>query len=102
MRIHFESSGGFVPLHLTYDADTEQLPEELAGELQEAVRSCGVFDFEPLPASSNFPDVISYELRVSDEGRSKSLSVNDVTAGALNPLLTRLRQLALEARQGRG
>ena len=75
--------------------DTGNLPEELSNELETLVHICGVFDFETSPAPNNYPDVISYVLSVTDEGRTKSLSVNDVSAGTLHPLLTRLRLLAL-------
>jgi hypothetical protein len=99
MRINFSCSGGYANLQLSYHADTDELPEELARELQGLVDSAGVFDFQPPPASRGFPDAISYQLLVSDGGRSRSLSVNDATAGPLLPLLTRLRQLAIEQRR---
>jgi hypothetical protein len=103
MRIDFECSGGYVPLHLTYHADTDDLPQVLAEELLELVESSGVFDLQPsevAPTSTGPPDVILYQLSVSDGGRKTSLSVNDVTAPAeLRPLLGRLRQLALEQRR---
>lgn len=99
MRIDFQCSGGYVNLQLRYHVDTVELPPELAKELIELVESCGVFDFEQGPTSAGFPDAISYKLSVFQGGRTKSLSVNDVTAGILHPLLARLRQLALEERR---
>jgi hypothetical protein len=102
MRINFSSSGGYANLRLSYQADTDELPGELAQELQSLVDSAGVFDFQPPPSSRGFPDAISYQLSVSEGGRSWSLSVNDATAGPLLPLLTRLRQLAIEQRRSGG
>ena len=99
MRIDFDCSGGYVNLQLSYRADTDELPPELAKELLELVESSGVFDFQQGPTSAGFPDAISYKLSVSQGGKTKSLSVNDVTAGTLLPLLTRLRQLVLDERR---
>jgi hypothetical protein len=102
MRINFSCSGGYANLQLNYHADTDELPEELAQELKSLVDRAGVFDFQPPPAPRSFPDAISYQLQVSEDGRSRSLSVNDATAGPLLPLLTRLRQLAIEQRRSSG
>jgi|ERR671915_2470097 hypothetical protein len=99
MRINFSCSGGYANLQLSYHADTDELPGELARELQNLVDSAGVFDFQPPPSARGFPDAISYQLSVSEGGRSRSLSVNDATAGPLLPLLTRPRQLAIEQRR---
>jgi hypothetical protein len=99
MRINFSCSGGYANLQLSYQADTDELPGELAQELQGLVENTGVFDFQPPPASRGFPDAISYQLSVSEGDRSRSLSVNDATGGPLLPLLTRLRQLAIEQRR---
>jgi hypothetical protein len=101
-RINFSSSGGYANLRLNYRADTDELPRDLAQELQGLVDSAGVFDFQPPPAFKGFLDAISYQLSVSEGGRSASLSVNDATAGPLLPLLTRLRQLAVEQRRSGG
>lgn len=106
MRIDFECSGGFFHLPLAYRADTNELAPGLAQELLKLAESSGFFDFQQgdaAPKSPGPPDVISYRLSLSEGGKSKSLSVNDVTAPAsLHPLLTRLRELALEQRrQGR-
>jgi hypothetical protein len=99
MKIDFFSSGGYANLQLDYHANTDELPGELAQELQDLVDSAAVFDFQPPSDSRGFPDAISYQLSVSEGGRSKSVSVNDATAGPLLPLLTRLRQLAVEQRR---
>jgi len=102
MRIDFESSGGYVPVPIAFTADTDELPFELAQELTRLVEDSGVFDFqEERPGSPGFPDAVSYAVSIFDGARSKSVSVNDVTAGRLLPLVTRLRKLALDARNAR-
>ena len=99
MRINFESSGGYVNLQLRYHVDTDELPQELAEELSGLVESSGIFDFQQGPTSAGFADAISYKLSISQGGRTKSLTVNDATAGRLHPLLARLYQLALYERR---
>jgi len=104
MRIDFESSGGLANLQLSYHADTDSLPQEQAEELLRLVQSAGVFDLEQstlTPKAANGPpDVFSYRLSLSDAGRQKALSFNDITAPAsLQPLLGLLRKLALEQKR---
>ena len=102
MHIKFESSGGYANLLLTYSADTQELPPEVAEEITRLVRESGILDLMgsgQRPASPGIPDVISYSLSVSEGGRTKSLAVDDTSAGRLHPLLARLRQLALAAGQ---
>ena len=105
MHIKFESSGGYANLLLAYSVDTQELPPEEAEEITRLVRESGILELsesDQRPASPGIPDVISYSLSVSEGGRTKSLSVDDTTAGRLHPLLARLRQLALTAgHQGR-
>jgi hypothetical protein len=103
MRIDFKCSGGFANLRLTYHADTNELPQELAEEILRLVESSGFFDIqksEVVSTSSGPPDVFSYRISLSEGSKMQSLSCNDVTAPAtLHPLLSFLRKLALK--QGR-
>jgi hypothetical protein len=104
MRIDFECSGGFANLQLAYHADTDALPQDKAEELLKLVKSSGVFDIEqgniPSASMSGPPDVFSYHVSLSEGGRQKTLSFNDVTApDSLQPFLALLRKLALEQKQ---
>ncbi len=104
MQIDFSSSGGFAGLQLTYQADTNMLPEEQAQELARLVESSGVFDLEQDDVNSSAAigraDVISYRLTLSDGPRKTTLWMNDVTAPAsLRPLLGLLRKLALKEKK---
>lgn len=103
MRIDFERSGGFAGLRLTYRADADDLAPQLAEELAALVESSGFFDIqqsEVEPAPAGPPDVFLYRLSLSQGGREKTLSFNDVTAPAtLRPLLERLQKLALEKKR---
>ena len=105
MQINFESSGGYANLQLIYRADIQELQPEVAEEISRLLLESGFFD---LPegdlgsSSSGIPDMISYSLSVSEGGRTKTLSVNEATAGPLRTLLERLRQLAIEERQRNG
>ena len=103
MHIDFEYSGGFANLCLTYHADTERLPLEVKEEILRLVESSRIFELEQsevAPTSAGPPDVFSYRLSLSESGRRKFLSFNDVTAPAsLQPLLRLLRKLALDQRR---
>ena len=101
MQIDFSSSGGFANQQLTYQADTNTLPEDQVRELERLVESSGVFDMQNddlnTSAAIGRADVISYRLTISDGPRQATLWMNDVTVPAtLRPLLAQLRTLALE------
>ncbi len=102
MHIEFERSGGFAGFLLKYQADTDELPKEVAEEILRLVESSGVFDLQPdevAPESSGPPDVFFYQLLLSEGSRKKSLSFNDITTPAtLRPLLGYLQKLALDQR----
>ncbi|HEX6305140.1 MAG TPA: protealysin inhibitor emfourin [Anaerolineales bacterium] len=103
MKIDFESSGGFANLMLEYRANTEDLPAELGEELRDLVESAGVFDIraeEVAPTQAGQPDVIQYQLSVTEGSRQTTITCNDVTAPpSLRPLLSRLRELAIQQRR---
>lgn len=109
MQIDFASSGGFANVELNYRADTDNMPEEQAKELERLVESSGVFDLDeedapPNPkAGAGPPDVIAYRLTLSEGVRQRTLWFNDVTApAAIRPLLTELRKLAIEQKKKGG
>ena len=104
MQIDFSSSGGFANLELTYQADTNTLPQAQAQELERLVESSGVFDLRQEDINSNTAvgraDVISYRLSLSEGTKQTTLWMNDVTAPAsVRPLLGRLRKLAIEQKK---
>lgn len=100
MLIDFESSGGYANLQLSYHANTDLLPPEVAAEISRLVESSGVFDLTPADTASSPagpPDVFSYELSLRDGSQQTTLSVTDVTAPpSLHPLLALLQKLAVE------
>jgi hypothetical protein len=102
MLIDFESSGGYANLQLSYHANTDTLPPEIAAEISKLVASSGVFDIsqeDVAPSPSGPPDVLSYRLSLRDGARQTTLTLNDVTAPpSLHPLLALLRKLAVEER----
>ena len=106
MRIHFECSGGITNVQLRYDKELQALPPELAEELAREIEAAGVFsdEFTPAPGPAHGPpDVMRYQLRISDDQRSRSIAVTDVTAPeSLRPLLSRLYRLALQERMKSG
>lgn len=104
MQIDFASSGGVANVGLTYQAETNTMPEDQAKELVRLVESSGVFDLETDDADPGVTvgraDVITYRLSVSDGPRQATLWLNDVTAPAsVRPLLAHLRKLALQQKK---
>ncbi len=103
MQIDFASSGGFTNMDLAFQADTNNLPEEKAREIERLVEESRAFDLEQEDANPNVTvgraDIISYRLSLSDGERQTTLWLNDVTAPAsIRPLLSYLRKLAVEQR----
>lgn len=100
MKIHFEREGGYINIPLKYEADTDELPKEIAQRLSERVRTSGVLDLKQediIPRPHAFPDVFSYRLAISEGDRRISLSFNDLTAPeSLRPLLELLQEFWLE------
>jgi emfourin len=99
MHIDFKRSGGFANLRLTYQGDSNELPQNVAEEFSRLVESSGFFDIKQTDLDSNstrYPDVFNYQVSLSDSKRQHSLSCNDVTApDSLRPLLSFLQKLAL-------
>jgi hypothetical protein len=104
MIIDFSSSGGVTNVELTYEADTNTLPEEQAQEVARLIESSGVFDLKQDDVNSSAAigraDVISYRLTLSEGSRQNTVWFNDITAPAsLHPLLAYLRKLAMEQKK---
>lgn len=95
MQIEFERDGGFAGIPLRYYADTDELPREVAEELLKLIAMSGFFDFQPDPILPGPPDTFQYRLSLSENGRKRSLSFNEVAVPAtLRPLLDYLQKLA--------
>lgn len=105
MQISFVCEGGFANLRLSYDCDTDTLPEREATELVDAVKASGILREpppRPAPEGLSVPDAMSYRVTVSDHGESVTWEVTDVTAPAdLRPLIQLLQDAALARRAGR-
>jgi hypothetical protein len=102
MRIDFQSSGGFANLRLAYSVDTRTLRPGEASELESLVQQSNVMEMQQnqvAAANTGPPDVMTYRLELQEGDRHQSLTVTDLTAPpSLQPLLSRLRDLALEHR----
>jgi hypothetical protein len=100
MLIDFESSGGYANLQLSYHANTDTLPPDVAAEITRMVESSGVFDIQQeavAPSPAGPPDVMTYHLSLRDGSRLTILTFNDVTVPtSLHPLLSLLRKLAVD------
>jgi hypothetical protein len=102
MRIDFEREGGYAPLRLEYHVNTDELPKEIATKLLDLVRSSGITAIQQGDLASTsraVPDAFTYRLSLSEGGKLRSLSFNDITVPpSLHPLLELLQELALEQR----
>ncbi|GAB4141802.1 MAG: hypothetical protein Fur0046_17940 [Cyanobacteria bacterium J069] len=102
MRIDFKSSGGFANLRLAYTVDTHTLRPGDASELEALIEQSKVMEMQPAQVAATTagpPDVMTYSLELQEGDRHQSLTVTDLTAPpTLQPLLARLRDLALEHR----
>lgn len=101
MHVDFECSGGFANLQLSYHADTDTIPESQAEELLKLLEGSEVLDLQQsdlVPsAPGGAPDMFSYTLSLSEGGKQKTLTFNDLTApSSLQPLLGYLRKLSIE------
>jgi hypothetical protein len=98
MHIEFESSGGYANIRLSYRANTDELPPEVASNLLRLIESSRVFELQQNNIASSKlgpPDVLFYKLTLREGNREKSLTFNDITApNELRPLLSLLQDLA--------
>jgi len=105
MEIKFSCSGGFTNIHLEYQTDISQLPDDVAQELIRLIEDTNIFDDSVIHQESvdqMFPDAISYQLQLTQELHTTEIVCSDANApDELRPLLARLRRLAItEKRKG--
>lgn len=101
IEIDFSFSGGYANLKGSFKGKIENLPDEIASEINNMLEESKIFysDFElkQQKNSSCPPDVFSYTLVLNKDGEKKELSFNDITIPkALHPLIDHLRKLALD------
>jgi hypothetical protein len=105
MRISFECSGGYANLDLSWVGDTAQLPADVASDLEREIAESRIWELEQPQGDPDAgpPDVFSYRLTVQDGPNHKTMAVTDVTAPpAIQPLLSKLRKLALKGNANGG
>ncbi|PFL44544.1 hypothetical protein COJ37_03275 [Bacillus cereus] len=100
MHIKFSCTGGLANLHLTFQTDTMDLPEEQAKELINLIHQSNLLHLKPSEvngAAIQGADAFSYELGITDDEKNVSFSVNDLTAPKdMLPVLDYLRNLAIK------
>jgi hypothetical protein len=71
MKVSVVRGGGFAGLITTTTADSEALPPEHAGALEEKVNQSGVLDLpEKLSGPTRQPDRFNFEVTIEKEGRT--------------------------------
>ncbi|EEK61337.1 hypothetical protein bcere0005_29220 [Bacillus cereus 172560W] len=100
MHIKFSCTGGLANLHLTFQTDTTDLPEEQAKELINLIQQSNLLHLKPSEvngAAIQGADAFTYELGITDNEKNVSFSVNDLTAPKdMLPVLDYLRNLAIK------
>jgi hypothetical protein len=89
MKVYFESSGGFAGMHTSATIDTDLANSEDTRQLRDLITSSNFFE---LPPESPRPkhgsaDYIGYKITVESEGRSHTVSTNDIS---MSPRLSTL------------
>lgn len=100
LQIRFECEGGYANIRLRYHADVNNLHPDLKQNVLALIEQSRLFELRQ-PASETKghgpPDVVHYKLILEDGQKRQALECNDVTAApSVRPLLSLLRQLALE------
>lgn len=100
MRIEFECSGGYGGLRLTYQGETDVLPDAEAEVLLGLIKAANIFNLTQRQLSKKsrpIPDDFACRLSLSEAGKKKSLSFNELDAPEhLRRLSAHLRKLAIK------
>ncbi len=98
MRISFERSGGFAGLMMTSTADTTELSDAEAQQLQQLVTQADFFNLPPkLLSNSPQPDRFQYQITVRSDGKTHTVQVSESQVpGTLRPLLDSMSDRAFQ------
>ena len=80
MRLSVVRGGGVAGMVTRTELDAAQLPPDAAAELGDRIERAGLVADAPSPPSpTSHPDEQQYELRLEDEGVTRTLRVSDTT-----------------------
>ena len=108
MQLGFEMTGGysgvFAAKPLSYRVAVDDLPEPERGRLRQSVDASGLLQAAPVePGPPPRPDVMTYTLTITAEGRTRRFTFDDMTAPpAVRPLLEELQRRAIAQRASGG
>lgn len=96
MRIQFVRTGGFAGVQLSATIDSDQLPQEEAELLKEALDSADFFTLpEHMFGGSGGADRFQYEITVQDGGRQHTVQAGEAALpDNVQPLVRHLERLA--------
>lgn len=103
-KIDFSFSGGYANIKASFREDLANLPNNISNEISKLLENSKIFDpnFKLKQTSFVPPDIFSYSLIINKEGEKKELSFNDIMIPeTLQPLIARLRELALDEKYRR-
>jgi hypothetical protein len=100
MRIRFERKGGFTGIPLAATINVDELADNEKQRIQSLVTAADFFSLRPVTAPPR-PDQFRYTLTVESEGKSHTISVDDIAAPpALKSLIQAITPLAQLRRTG--
>jgi hypothetical protein len=102
MRISITRSGGYAGItEQIVDLDTSKLDPAVARKVEEAVTKSGVYTRSAQTGSTSVgADLLKYEVKIADGGRSQQVTFTDDGGPATAPLTGLVNQL-MEISQGR-
>lgn len=106
MQLGFEMTGGYAGVFaakpLSYRVVVDDLPEPDRGRLRQSVDASGLLQAAPgEPGPPPRPDVMTYTLTITTEGRTRRFTFDDITVPpAVRPLLEELQRRAIAERAG--
>ncbi|MCZ6582044.1 MAG: hypothetical protein O6761_02590 [Thaumarchaeota archaeon] len=97
MLIEFEFSGGYTNLTKKYVVNTENLPDDLADEIDRFITETEIFNInqKDIAENSMVRDAICYKLKLQDAKRSLVLNFDDVSMPIqIRAFVQRLKEFA--------
>ena len=98
MNIDFIQTGGFAGMRISVNIETQELPLDQSRKLEKLVSEAGFFSLSPnITSPEPLPDRFEYQISVSSEGKSHSVTVSEsVVPDRLRPLLDFLCKIAID------
>jgi hypothetical protein len=80
-KLHFERSGGFAGIILSFELNSIDLSLEENNKLKALIDSAYFFDYSDVDSKANLPDQFQYKISIESEERSHTVNIaeNELT-----------------------